>query len=195
MTLCPALNSRTCSSSHIGSTKWAYDSVHQVSVYYCHHPIFITIIISHQMESNSNQYCITIQLHVIPHMICLFCISWWDCVGWMFKETYLDFTALIIIVHPLHLTAQTLHTPLASSCCPTDTPASSILSSSWCWASSSDHVGLSFEPVQTAGGHQSLCYHNHWVQSSIAMWVELWFAPVGQPMQMPGAADAIPRTS
>jgi len=45
ISLSPPLNWPTCFSSHIGSSKWGYDSVCQISVYHCHHLIFITIII------------------------------------------------------------------------------------------------------------------------------------------------------
>jgi len=40
ISLTPTFTWRTCFSSHIGSSKWGYDSVYQ-----CHHLIFITIII------------------------------------------------------------------------------------------------------------------------------------------------------
>jgi len=45
ISLSPPLNWRTCFSSHIGSSKWGYDSVYHISVYHCHHLRFITIII------------------------------------------------------------------------------------------------------------------------------------------------------
>jgi len=148
------------------------------------------------MESNtSNQYSWTPQLRHILHTICLCCISWWDCVGWMFKEAYVDFTALIMILHPHHLTAQSLLALWAASYGPDNTRESGISSSSWCSVGSSDHAALSFEPLQRAGGDHSLCYHNHSVLCSIAMCVELCFAPLGQPVQMPAAAHSIPRTS
>jgi len=147
------------------------------------------------MESNSNQYSRTPQLGLILHTSWLFCISWWDCVGWMIKELYLDFTTLIVMVHPHHLTARNLHAPWTVSYAPAAIPESSISSSSWYSVGSSDCARLSFEPLQTAGGDHSLCYHNHCVQCSIAMCVELCFAPAGQPIQIPAAAHSIPRTS
>jgi len=125
------------------------------------------------MESNSSQYSLTSQSRFILHTICLLCIMWWDCVGWMFKEAYLDFTALIIIVHPHHLTARTLHAPYATSYGPDDIPESSISLLSWCSVGSSDHAGLAFDPLQIAGGDYSLCYHTNQVQYSVAMCVEL----------------------
>jgi hypothetical protein len=39
------------------------------------------------------------------------CISWWDCIGWMFNEAFLDYTTLIIIIHLHHLAAEGLHAP------------------------------------------------------------------------------------
>jgi len=50
----------------------------------------------------------TPQVGLILHTICLFFISWGDCVGRMFQEAWLDYTAQIIIVHPHHLTARHL---------------------------------------------------------------------------------------
>jgi hypothetical protein len=141
------------------------------------------------MESKSNQYSRTLQLHHILHTICLCCIRWWDCVGWLFKEAYRHFTTQIIIVHPHshHLTAQNLLTLYAALYGPDDTPESGISSSLWCSVSSSDHARLTFGPLLRAGGDHSLCYHNHLVQCSRARCVELCFAQVGQPVQMPGA--------
>jgi hypothetical protein len=147
------------------------------------------------MELNSNKYSWTPQLHLVLHTICLICISWWDWVGWMFKEVYIYFTALITIDYPHHLTARSPHAPQAASYGSADTAESSISLLSWCWVCSSDHAGLSFEPLQRAGGNHVLCYHNHWIQWSIAMYVELCFAPVGQPVQMPAAAHSIHWTS
>ena len=145
------------------------------------------------MESNSNQYCSTPQLLLILHPICQFCISWWDCVCWMFWQVYLDFTALVIMVHSDHLTARSCNAPWASSYDSDDTPERSISSWSWCLVSSSYHTGLSYEPHQRAGGDCSLCYYNHWVRYSTAMCVVLRFAPVGQPVEMPGTGYSIPR--
>jgi len=147
------------------------------------------------MESNSNQYSCTPQFGLLLHTIWLFCISWWDCVDWMIREAYLDFTPLIVIVHPHHLTARNLHAPYAASYGPANTPESGISLSSWWLDGSSDHSGLSFEPLQRAGGDHSLCYHNHWVQSSIAMCMELCFAPAGLSVQMPAASHSILRSS
>jgi len=52
------------------------------------------------MQSNSNQYPWTTPHHLLLHTIWLFCISWWDCIRWMFKEAYLDYTALVMIIRP-----------------------------------------------------------------------------------------------
>jgi len=147
------------------------------------------------MESNSNQYSCTPQLRLILHTIWLFCISWWDCGGWMLTEVYLDFTALISIVHPHHLTARSLLAVSATFSGPDNTPESGIQLTAWWLVSSSDHARISIDPLQRVGGDHSLCYHNHSVQCSIAMSVKLGFSPVGQPMQMPGAAHWIPRPS
>ena len=48
------------------------------------------------------------------------------------------------------------------------------------------------EPFRPAGNVFCWC---HWVLCSIAMCVQLCFAPVGQPRQMPAAAHSTPRTS
>jgi len=50
------LNQRTCFSLHIGESKWGYVNVYQISVDHWLHPIFISIINTHTMESSSNQY-------------------------------------------------------------------------------------------------------------------------------------------
>jgi len=147
------------------------------------------------MESNSDQYSWTPQLRLILHVICLFGISQWECIGWMCKEAYLDFIARKIIVHLHHPMAQSLHAPWAALYSRDDTPESSIPSLSWCLVCSSDHAGLSFEPLQRPGGDHSLYYHHHWVHGSVAMSVELCIAPVRLPVQMPGTARSIPRTS
>jgi hypothetical protein len=39
ISLGPPFNRRTCFPSNIGSSKWGYDSVYQISVYHCHHHI------------------------------------------------------------------------------------------------------------------------------------------------------------
>jgi len=113
----------------------------------------------------------------------------------MIKEAYLDYTARIITIHTHDLTAQHLLAPEEASYGPRDTPHPGMSSKSWCSVSSSGHAGLSFVPLQRAGGDHSLCYDNHLFQCSIARCVELCFAQVGQPVQMPGAAHWIPRTS
>ena len=176
--------------SHIGSSKWRY-----VSVYHWLHLIFITILNLHEMETNSDQYSWTPHDCLILHTIWLFCISWWDCVGWMFEEAYLGSTAPIIIIHPHHLTARRVHAPQAAVYGLADTPESGTSSTSWCSVGSSGHAGLPSVPILRAGGDHSVCYHNNWAQCSIAMGVERCFAPVGQPVPMPGAAHSIPRTS
>jgi len=63
---------------------------------------------------------------LILHTICLFLISWGDCVCRMFKEEHLDFTAQIIIVHLHHLTARHLLAPEAALYGLRDTPESGI---------------------------------------------------------------------
>jgi len=147
------------------------------------------------MESNSNQYTWTPPQCLILHTIWLFCICWWDCIAWMFKESYLDYTALIMIICPCHLTARRLHALKPASYGPPDSVGTGISSTSWCSVGSSSHGGFSFGPLQWASGDHSLCDHNHWVQCVIAMCVGLCFAQVGQSMQRTASAHWIPRTS
>jgi len=147
------------------------------------------------MELNSNQSSRTPQLRLILHTNWPFCIRRWECVGWMINEAYLDFTALIVSIHPHRLTTQDLHAPYTASHGPANTPEAGISPSLWCSVGSSHHAELSFEPLQRAGGDHLLCYYSHWVQCWIVMCVELCFAPAGQPMELPPAVHSIPRTS
>ena len=147
------------------------------------------------MELNSNQSSWTPYERHILHTIWLFCISWWDCVGWMFKEAYLEYTARIIIVHPHDLMAQHLHALQEALYGFLNTRVSGISSTLWCSVGSSGHAELWFVPLQRVGGDYELCYHNYWVQCSIGIIVELYCAQVGQPVQMPGAAHSLPKTS
>jgi hypothetical protein len=104
----------------------------------------------------------------------------------MFKEAYLDYTTQMIIIDPHHLMARRLHAPFGAAYCPPDNPLSAISLESCCSLGSAGNAVLAFVPLQRTGGNHSLCYHNHWVQCSIAMYVEHCFAPVKQPVQMPG---------
>jgi len=147
------------------------------------------------MESISNQFPRIPRLLLIFYTLWLYCISSWYCDVWIFKEIGLEFTAQLMIMNPHYLTAHCLLAPYVTSYCPDNTPKSGISLSLWCLVSSSDHAGLSFEPLQRAGGAHSLWYHNHWVLCPIVMFLKLCFAPVRQSMQMPAADHSTPRNS
>lgn len=191
----PPSNWSACCLAHIGSSKWSDSSVHQLIVYHCHPPIFITVIIYQPIELNCQQYSSTSHFRSIPHIIRWACLSWWDCVGWIIEQAYIDFTALMMSVHPHHLTEQSLEALYAVLYSLNGTIQSCKPLWSWCLVSSSDHAGLSCEPLPRAGGDHSLCYQNHWVHCSVTMGAKLWLAPVRQPMQLLAAVYSIPRHS
>jgi len=84
----------------------------------------IIVIISHLTWNGMELYRILSQSQMRHNVdtIWLFCISWWVCIGWVFKQAYLDSTDRMIMVHAHDQKVQPLHAPETASDSPQDSP-------------------------------------------------------------------------